>query len=63
MSDRERDANDRQPASYPCSLRQACLKAGLDRGGERCQDCLLRALCQSELRWLVKTVREEVYRC
>lgn len=45
---------DREPAA-PCSLRQACLKAGQDRGGRRCPQCPLRALCESELRWFVKS--------
>jgi hypothetical protein len=63
MFDGQHKANDPEPGSRPCSLRQACVKAGLDRGGRRCPDCSLRDLCQSELRWLIKTVREQVYRC
>jgi hypothetical protein len=47
----------------PCSLRQACAKAGLDRGGRRCAECPLWGLCQSDTRWLIKTEREEFYRC
>ncbi len=43
------------PAAPPCSLRQACVKAGLDRNGQRCATCPLGALCQSELRWAVRT--------
>jgi hypothetical protein len=42
------------PAS-PCSMREACARALLDRGGERCPGCPLRELCQSELRWFVRT--------
>ena len=38
----------------PCSLREACTRAGLDRGGERCPDCPVRDLCDSEQRWVVK---------
>jgi hypothetical protein len=41
------------PAS-PCSMREACARALLDRGGERCPSCPVRDLCQSELRWLVR---------
>jgi hypothetical protein len=54
---------DPEPNSGPRSLREACVKAGLDRGGRRCADCPLKGLCQSQLRWLVKTVREKTYRC
>lgn len=44
----------RLPAgSPPLSLRQACVRAGLDRGGERCPECPVRQLCQSDMRWLV----------
>ena len=63
MSDNQHKAIDLRPASPPCSLRQACAKAALDRGGQRCPVCPLRGLCQSELRWLIKTVPEEWYRC
>jgi hypothetical protein len=62
MSDNQQQAIDRRMPP-PCSLRQACAKAGLDRGGERCPECRLKHLCQSELRWLVKTVSEPWYRC
>jgi hypothetical protein len=62
MSDNH-PAIDSPRAAPPCSLRQACRKAGLYRGGARCPVCPLRSLCQSELRWLIKTVREEAYRC
>jgi hypothetical protein len=54
---------DPEEGSPPCSLRQACQKAELDRGGARCPECPLRGLCQSELRWLIKTVQEKWYRC
>ena len=63
MSDEQRRAIDGPAMSRPFSLRQACAKAGLDRGGKRCPDCPLRDLCQSELRWLVKSVPEQCYRC
>jgi hypothetical protein len=63
MSDEQRWAIDRSAISSSVSLRQACARAGLDRGGRRCPDCPLRDLCQSELRWLVKSVAEECYRC
>jgi hypothetical protein len=63
MTDSEHGAIDPEMAPRPCSLRQACRAAKLYRGGERCPDCLLRVLCQSELRWLVKTVPEKIYRC
>ena len=43
-----------QAAAPPCSMREACARAFLDRGGERCPSCPLRELCQSELRWVVK---------
>jgi hypothetical protein len=39
----------------PCSMREACARASLDRGGERCPVCPVRELCQSEARWVVKT--------
>ena len=39
----------------PCSMREACARALLDRGGERCPSCPVRELCQSEGRWFVKT--------
>jgi hypothetical protein len=42
-----------RPAS-PCSMREACARALLDRGGERCPSCPIRELCESEARWLVK---------
>lgn len=42
--------------SPACSLREACLRAGLDRGGERCPTCPVRDLCESDVRWLVKTL-------
>ena len=58
MSEDQRSTGDTVPgsASAPCTLRQACVRAGLDRGGERCPTCPVRALCESELRWLVKAV-------
>jgi hypothetical protein len=63
MFDGQRRANDPEPGVRARSLRQACVEAGLDRGGQRCADCPLKALCQSELRWLVKTAREQTYGC
>lgn len=44
------------PPAPPCSMREACARALLDRGGERCPTCPLRELCQSELRWVVRIV-------
>jgi hypothetical protein len=37
----------------PCSLGEACRESGLDEGGERCPNCALKQLCESETRWLV----------
>jgi hypothetical protein len=51
MSTGQRGGTIRQ---RPSSLREACVKMGLDRDGARCPDCPLRELCESELRWLVK---------
>ena len=45
---------DAKRLATPCSLREACVRAALDRGGERCPTCALRELCQSEVRWFVK---------
>jgi hypothetical protein len=63
MFDGKHRANDPGSGFHARSLRQACVEAGLDRGGQCCADCPLKALCQSELRWLVKTAREQTYRC
>ena len=63
MCDDRYDARDPRPAAPPCSLRQACAKTGLDRDGERCPSCPLKALCQSELRWLIQTEPMPRYRC
>jgi len=49
------------PPPAPCSLRQACIRAELYRGGERCPGCALRTLCQTDMRWLIRSGRE--YRC
>ena len=46
-------AIDWPAGSPPSTLREACRRAGLDRGGARCPDCPVRQLCESELRWLV----------
>ena len=54
MSNSERTL-DPHAGAPPCSLREACVRAGLDRGGERCPTCPVRELCQSEVRWLIKT--------
>lgn len=43
------------PPGSPCSMREACARASLDRGGERCPSCPVRELCQSEMRWVVKS--------
>jgi hypothetical protein len=51
--DRKR-ATDLRPTAPPCSLRQACARAGLDANGARCPECRLKELCTSELRWLVR---------
>jgi hypothetical protein len=37
----------------PRSLREACQRIGLDEDGARCPDCLLKDLCESQMRWLV----------
>jgi hypothetical protein len=42
------------PLASPCSMREACARAMLDRGGKRCPACPVRELCQSESRWVVK---------
>lgn len=63
MSDDWHDASNLWPAAPPCSLRQACAKKGLDRGGERCPSCPLQSLCQSELRWLIQSEHMPRYRC
>jgi hypothetical protein len=36
-------------------MREACAKALLDRGGERCPGCPLRDLCRNEMRWVIKS--------
>ena len=61
LDDRLR-AIDPEPRSRPRSLRQACVEAGLDQDGQRCLYRPLKGLCRSELRWLVKTAGEEMYR-
>ena len=48
--------------SAPSTLHAACVKAGLDRDGERCPDCPVRALCSSEGRWLVPVGTTNGYR-
>jgi hypothetical protein len=53
MSHNGNGKSEPRPAP-PCSLREACVRAGLDRGGERCPGCPVRDLCESEIRWLVK---------
>ena len=59
MADEQEAIDERRS---PCSLRQACGRKGLDRGGARCLICPLRSLCQSELRWLIRT-EGGWYRC
>jgi len=54
MSDDRTRMRDFMRQAPPCSMREACVRAGLDRGGERCPTCPVRDLCQSEVRWLVK---------
>jgi hypothetical protein len=54
--DRGSDAGPR-----PCSMREACGKAGLDDDGDRCPSCPLRRLCLSELRWLVQIAQRPRY--
>jgi len=63
MSDERRKAIAPEPGPRPCSLKQACVEAGLDQDGRRCPYCPLRGWCQSELRWLVKTAPEHVSHC
>jgi hypothetical protein len=41
------------PGSAPRSLGDACRELGLDDEGQRCPECPLQALCESETRWLV----------
>jgi len=49
--------HDKSFSPYPFatarSLREACQKIGLDRGGARCPDCPVRDLCEDDERWLV----------
>jgi hypothetical protein len=55
MSDYQRRPSVAAPAAAPpSSLLEACVRAGLDRGGQRCPNCPVRDLCQSNMRWLVK---------
>jgi hypothetical protein len=54
MSDDQGRAPNGRSAAPPCSLREACLRAGLDRRGERCPTCPVRDLCQSDVRWLIR---------
>lgn len=42
------------PPAAPCSMREACIRASLDRGGARCPTCPVRELCENEGRWVVK---------
>jgi hypothetical protein len=54
MPDDRGRSTEGNPVSPPCSLREACVAAKLDRGGERCPACRLLELCRGEGRWLVK---------
>ena len=42
------------PYSGPRPLVEACRASGHDRAGGRCPECPLRALCESDKRWLVR---------
>jgi hypothetical protein len=42
------------PVSPALTLRDACEKTRHDHGGKRCPACPLKALCESEQRWLVE---------
>lgn len=50
-----------KPGPRPCSMREACIRAGLDGDGGRCPSCPLRELCGSELRWLIQVARKPLY--
>jgi hypothetical protein len=54
MSDSRIRTSDANRPAPPRSMREACARALLDRGGERCPGCPVRDLCQSELRWFVR---------
>jgi hypothetical protein len=59
--DFEMDDRGSGTRSHPCSMREACALAGLDRDGERCPVCPLRDLCESEQRWLIQTAPRPLY--
>jgi len=42
-----------QAQRRPRSLGDACRELGLDDDGQRCPECPLKTLCESEERWLV----------
>jgi hypothetical protein len=44
------------PLSPALTLREACERTGSDDAGERCPSCPIRALCESENRWLIELV-------
>jgi hypothetical protein len=46
------------PHLGPRPLVEACRASGHDRAGARCPECPLRALCESEERWLVRREKE-----
>ncbi len=46
------------PYPGPRPLAEACRATGHDRAGERCPECPLRILCESDRRWLVRRAEE-----
>jgi hypothetical protein len=54
MTDTGKTTHASAALAAPCSMREACARALLDRGGERCPACPVRVLCRSEARWIVK---------
>ena len=41
------------------SLREACQRSGLDKGGRRCVECRRRQLCHEEARWVATRMTQE----
>jgi len=54
MSKTAPDPRTDYPLSPALSLRDACRRTGYDNSGTRCPGCPLKALCESEERWLVQ---------